>query len=167
MKKYENSKQKSFLNSDLFKVSLDDKNNDLTSRCKFNLSYFDNSQETGQDFNDWTEAQLVKLLNKLKEYSKSSLKYWSNQKIGTGKHKKDVFANYGSQFPSNTDFKRPSYIPHQVEWARFSLENKVRLIGFVIPHEYHGEIHSQTKEIFDENTFYIVFLDKDHKFYKT
>ncbi len=166
MGRFKNTQKESFLNKDFFKISLDDNNNDLSLRCKFNFSCFDNSQDCGQDFNDWSETQLVKLLNKIKEYSKFSLKHWNNQKIGNGKHKHSILEIYGT-FPSNSDFKCPTSIPHQVEWGRFRLENKVRLIGFVIPTNYHKTLHSKTMEMFDKNTFYVVFLDKDHKFYKT
>jgi len=166
MGKFKNTKTESFLNSEFFKTSLDDENNNLTLRCKFNFSYFDNSQDCGQDFDEWTEIQLQKLLNKVKEYSKFSLKHWSNQKVGSGKHKHNILEIYGA-FPTNTDFKCPTSIPHQVEWGRFRLENKVRLIGFVIPSSYHKTLHSKTMEMFDKNTFYVVFLDKEHKFYKT
>lgn len=41
----------------------------LKDNIKFSFQYFDNSQEAGQDFNQWTKEQLEKLLNKLKHYS--------------------------------------------------------------------------------------------------
>lgn len=47
-----------------------------------------------------------------------------------------VFVFYDN-FPIRTDFEMPKNIPHQVKWARFHLENKVRLIGFVIPDNFH------------------------------
>lgn len=33
--------------------------------------------------------------------------------------------------------------------------------------ELHDKEHSKTKIRCDKNTFYLVFLDKEHKFYKT
>lgn len=61
----------------------------------------------------------------------------------------------------------PKHVPHQVSWARFRLESDNRLIGFVIPEEYHKKENIYTKEYFDCNTFYIVFLDNTHRFYKS
>ena len=160
MAKYKsNSRKESFLNS-IPITSLDDASNDLTLRCKFNFSYF-TLDEAGQDFNDWKQSELSKLLNKLKEYSKFSLSHWENQNVG----RYHVFEKYDS-FPVNTDFKQPKHIPHQALWSRFHIENKVRLIGFVIPDEYYDKIHQTTGKRFDINTFYVVFLDKEHMFYK-
>ena len=159
MAKYKNSKRESFLNS-IPTVSLDDDLNDLTIRCKFNFSYF-TIDEAGQDFKDWSQNELSKLLDKLKEYSKFSLKHWEHQKVG----RYPVFVKYES-FPTNTDFTQPKHIPHQAIWSRFHIENKARLIGFVIPDEYDDKIHQKTSKRFDTNTFYIVFLDKEHRFYK-
>ena len=160
MAKYKNSKKESFLKS-IPTTSLDDNSNDLTVRCKFNFSYF-TIDKAGQNFEDWSQNELSKLLNKLKEYSNFSLNHWEQETAG----KYPVFVKYAS-FPINTDFTKPKHIPHQAIWSRFHIENKVRLIGFVIPDEYDDKIHQGTSKRFDTNTFYIVFLDKEHRFYKT
>ncbi len=161
MSKFKNSKKDGFLNS-IPTISLDSDDNDLTSKCKFNFGYFDVQNEISQDFKDWSHDELVKLLEKLKNYSKSSLEYWKNKKVGNY----PVFVVY-DKFPDKTDFTKPKHIPHQVLWARFHLENMVRLIGFVIPDEYKDKVHQKTAHGFDTNTFYVVYLDKEHKFYKT
>ena len=158
-KKYSNSKKISFLDS-IPTISLNDDTNDLTSRCKFNFSYF-TIDTAGQDFKEWNQNELSKLLDKLKEYSKFSLKHWQNQYQG----KYHVFTKYES-FPIPTDFTLPKHIPHQAVWSRFHLENKVRLIGFVLPDSYDDTFHKKTHKRFDTNTFYVVFLDRDHMFYK-
>ena len=144
-------------------ISLNSPNNNLAQRCKFNFSYFVNSDDAGQDFQDWTQTELAKLLEKLKEYSKFPLQYWKNQ--NAGKYK--VLVNYGSAFPQNTDFTEPSHIPIEVEWCRFHLENRPRLIGFVVPDSFHDELQDSNDFRFDSNTFYVVYLDKEHRFYKT
>jgi len=162
MAKKGNSKRASFL-STIPQVSLNATENDLAQRCKFNFPYFVNSDEVGQDFGDWTKEELVKLLEKLKEYSKFPLSHWKTKKVA----KYPVLVNYGSAFPSNTDFTEPSHIPIEVEWCRIHLENKPRLIGFVVPDSYHDEIQDSNTFRFDKNTFYVVFLDNEHKFYKT
>jgi len=162
MAKKGNNKRASFLAS-IPKISLNSDTNDLAQRCKFNFSYFVNDDDAGQDFKDWTHDELAKLLEKLKEYSKFPLSHWKHQKVGNY----PVFVNYGN-FPSTkTDFIEPKHIPLEVEWCRIHLENKPRLIGFVVPDSYHDELQESNGFSFDKNTFYVVFLDKEHKFYKT
>jgi len=156
-----NSRKNSFLAS-IPTISLDDDSNSLTIKCKFNFSYFDVQSGISQDFQDWSHEELVKLLGKFKNYSEFSLAHWRRQKVG----KYPLFVVY-DQFPTNTDFVKPQHIPHQALWSRFHLENKVRVIGFVIPDEYADKAHPKTALRFDTNTFYIVYLDKEHKFYKT
>ncbi len=124
----------------------------------------DFSQTAGQKFQDWKECQLVKLMDKLKGYSSKSLEYWKKQRVGTGKH--NVLEVYDN-FPNNSDFKPPTHVPHQALWSRFHLENKARLIGFVIPCEYSNKEQHNSGYLFDCNTFYVVFLDKNHRFYIT
>ena len=162
--RFSNRKQENFLIRLGEFPSLEDENDDLTRRCKFNFSYFDASQEAGQDFRDWDHPQLCKLLDKLKEYSRESLDYWRTQRCGRGGRK--VLEVYGI-FPRKSSFSQPKHVPHQAEWGRFRLENMVRLVGFVVPAELHRTPHCQTNELFDKNTFYIVFLDRDHNFYQT
>lgn len=160
-KRLKNHLKDSFLAS-LPIISLDSFDDELTKRCKFNFSYFDVQDGISQDFGDWDGDELTKLLIKLKEYSKFTLEYWTRQPAGNY----PVFSIY-EQFPTNTDFTKPNHIPHQAEWARFHLENRVRVIGFVIPEEYHNNPHPTTRMLFDRNTFYVVYLDKEHRFYKT
>jgi hypothetical protein len=157
-----NTKKDQFLES-IPTVSLDDYENNHTERSKYNFSYFDNSQNAGQDFSDLTQSDLTQLFNKLKEYSKFTLAHWQTTPMGKHHHVLEIYGN----FPTKTDFKPPSYIPHQAQWARFRLKAKERLIGFVIPESYHDNFHERTGLRFDKNTFYIVFLDMEHKFYKT
>jgi hypothetical protein len=157
-----NKDKESFLDS-IPTASLDIDQDTLASRCKFNFSYFDNSQPAGQDFNEWSHEKLHKLLNKLVNYSKETLTHWTRQKVGKSG---TVLAIYNG-FPSKSDFSLPKSIPHQARWARFRLEHDCRLVGFVIPEEYDKMIHKKTGYIFCSNTFYVVFLDQHHKFYKS
>lgn len=93
--------------------------------------------------------------------------YWNNERVGKGNLK---VLEYYQTFPKNSDFKHPPYIPHDACWARFRLGSRVRLIGFVIPETVSGQIYLDEKKReykFDGNTFYVVFLDKNHVFYKT
>ncbi|MBN1970948.1 MAG: hypothetical protein JXR48_15020 [Candidatus Delongbacteria bacterium] len=165
MKKFKNSKKDQFLDS-IPVASLDLDNDDITARMKFNFSYFDESQEIGLNITSLSKVHSNKLFKKIKEYSRESLEYWKNIKIGSGKHKKSVYINY-VDFPKNSDFKHPKYIPHQVEWGRFRLESDFRLVGFVVPDSYEGKFKKNTNKRFDTNTFYVVFLDHEHRFYLT
>ncbi|TVO35091.1 hypothetical protein [Vibrio algivorus] len=152
-----NRKANSFLNSI---PQVDIENSNIEHKMKFNFSYFCHDQTVAQNFPDWTEGQLHKLLDKLVQYSKEKLDYWEHEQIGRGNSKgrrQTVLEVYGD-FPSHSEFIHPRHVPIDACWARFRLENSVRLIGFVIP-----EIGSN--DIYDKNTFYVVFLDKDHKFY--
>ena len=162
--KFKNKKKEQHLKTISSFPSLEDDNNDLTIRSKFNFSYFDSSQQVGQDFRNWTHQHLHELLDKLKSYSTKPLIYWLNQRCGGGGLK--ILAIYGA-FPNKSNFKCPKHIPHQSKWARFRLDNSTRLIGFVIPNDLDKTVHCKTKELFDKNTFYAVFLDENHQFYLT
>jgi len=156
-----NSKTLSFLDS-IPLSSIDDKNDIIAQKSKFNFSYFINSDDAGQDFRSWTHKQLYELFDKLKEYSKFTLSHWENQNVGNY----TVFAKY-DQFPIDSEFIKPKSVPHQVIWSRFHLEGDSRLIGFVIPDEYKDNEQNNSSYKFDTNTFYVVFLDEHHKFYIT
>lgn len=158
-KGFGNNRKATFLDK-LPTISLE--TGEIVERCKFNFSYFDNSQPQGQDFVDWELHGLTKLMDKLKNYSGSSLEYWRHQRAGAGSLK--VFEIYG-KFPAKSEFKHPKHVPHDVSWARFRLENLVRLIGFVVPKDLKCIDASKLKAPFDSNTFYVVFLDETHKFY--
>lgn len=165
MSGFKNTKKEEFLKK-LPSTSLEGETNDLTSRSKFNFSYFDEGQAAGQKFHEWSHEQLTKLLNKLKEYSRDSLDHWQRQYIGSGKHRSQVLAVY-DQFPRVSDFEHPKHVPYEAMWARFRIEWDVRLIGFIVPTSLHKKSHPKTGQLFDANTFYLVFLDANHKFYKT
>ncbi|MFA0546387.1 hypothetical protein [Vibrio splendidus] len=140
----------------------------IEKKCKLNLSYFDGHQSAGQGFPGWTynsgNASLTNLLEKFKEYTQQPLNYWQNQRVGGGGLK--VLEYYGD-FPSNSDFTHPRHVPADAHWARFRLGNKVRLVGFVISKSAIKDLPEEEQDKFDQNTFYVVFLDKEHKFYKT
>lgn len=165
MSKYKNLKKNSLLDS-IPQCSFDlTSGSNIVNKCKFNFSYFDKSQQAGQDFSEWTHEQLIKLFNKLKEYSREPLTYWRNKEIGSGKHRGKVFVEY-PYFPRNSNFTHPKHVPHQASWSRFRLEGHARLVGFIIPSEYQDTLVGKTNFRFDCNTFYVVFLDKNHLFWK-
>lgn len=130
---------------------------DVKGKLSFSFKYFDGNQEAGQDFKDWNDKQKQELLEKLRDYSRESKTYWLNQRCGAGGLK--VLEIYGA-FPRNTDFEYPRHVPNDVRWARFRMESAMRLVGFFVSEE-----DSKNKEL-STDVFYVVFLDKDHRFYK-
>jgi hypothetical protein len=143
-------------------ASIELKTDILATKCKFNFAYFINDN-AGQDFKDWEHKQLYELFDKLKAYSEFPLTHWEKQKLGN----RPLFVKYYAGFPTNTDFTLPKSIPHQAIWSRFRIEGESRLIGFVLPNEYKDKEQNNSSFKFDINTFYVVFLDEHHKFYKT
>jgi hypothetical protein len=156
MSRFANSQKTKFLAIIAVESNIESETNSLSVKCKFNFAYFD-VQEAGQRIQDWTEGQVKDLFEKLQHYSKESLIQLS---------KNQDFVNYKT-FPTKSDFKHPKHVPIDVEWARFRLAAKVRLVGFVIPASLDGKQHKSTSGVFDKNTFYVVFLDRDHRFFKT
>lgn len=157
--KFKNQRSDNFLAS-VPQASLDLPTDRISEKCKFNFAYFE-KQEYGKSFEELSQEELSKLLNKLRDYSRETLGHWRNESIGTyGK----VLVDYGA-FPTRTEFKHPKSVPHQVRWGRFRLDQNVRLAGFVIPDSYNGTKQVSTGMAFDSNTFYVVFYDPEHKFY--
>ena len=132
---------------------------ELNLKCKFNFSYIDVNQST--PYKDLSDKQQKELFEKLKEFSGKSLDQWTSEPAGSGGGHR--FENYGSNydFELKSAFSRPRIVPTDVEWARFRLGGKFRLAGFVLP---NNQIDKCTN--LDSNTFYVVFIDPDHKFYK-
>lgn len=153
---FHNAKRASFLTT-FPTASIELETDKLASKCKFNFAYFDSGT---QDFGSWNHGQLVKLLNKLKAYSNETLEYWKDQPI----EKSNVLKFY-EQYPAHSKFKKPKSVPHQAEWGVFRLEGAMRLAGFVLPDKYSGKQQHKSDFNFCCNTFYVVFLDKNHEFY--
>lgn len=161
-KKFKNSKAEVFLRGFEDLESLDSEKCNLSKRCKFNFSYFDNSQEHSGELSEWDKDTICEFFNKLIGYSKSSLD--ELKQIGLGKNRYRLLSIYES-FPASSNFSLPKNIPHQAKWGRIRLDSNKRLVGFIIPDEYHGRIHVKTSIAYDRNTFYVVFIDNHHNFY--
>lgn len=155
-----NSKKEKFL-ATIPVASIELAEDDLTMRSKFNFSYFI-GMPPGQEFSEWKHTDLIKLLEKIREFSRRPLDYWKRQPAGKSG---SILAIYGN-FPSKSDFNFPRHVPHQAIWCRFRLDWSARLIGFVIPKDFEDMKHDCGSR-FDCNTFYAVFLDENHRFYKT
>lgn len=161
MNKFSNSGKNRFISS-IPTASIELDSDSLAGRCKFNFSYFE-VQDAGQSFSDLSAEDLVKLFDKLKAFGKESLDYWKNQRVGKSGN---ILSVYGS-FPARSDFTHPKHVPHQAEWGRFRLDWASRLCGFTIPKCYDGKPHKGSGRLWCSNTFYVVFLDQDHRFFKS
>ena len=165
--KFNNTAKDSFLQS-IPNFALSSDSCDIASRLKFNFSYLDESQVKNGfvTLKDLTKEQIEKIWDKLKNFSHSPRHYWEKQYQGSGDHRYSLLAVY-KDWPKETDAERPKYIPQDVDWARFRLESDFRLCGFFIPQRLDGIEDPKSKIRFDMNTFYVVFLDPNHRFYKT
>ncbi|WP_275212928.1 hypothetical protein [Citrobacter freundii] len=161
-KKFGNSNAQKFLRGFEGLVSLDSVECNLAKRCKFNFSYFISNQKACGKLSDWDKATICDFFTKLIDYSSKSLS--DLQMIGLGKNRHNLLSIYDS-YPKNSLFEQPRNIPHQARWGRIRLDQNKRLIGFVVPDDYHGYRHEGTGMHYDKNTFYVVFIDNEHGFY--
>lgn len=129
---------------------------------KFNFKFFDSTQEYGSAVDDLSEDEAKNLFKKIISFSGKSLNEWAMENAGGNGLK--VYGRYGD-FPKPSGFVHPVHVPHDAVWGRFRLGNKYRLVGFVVPDSLNGT--SKENFFFERNTFYIVFIDKSHKFYLT
>lgn len=107
----------------------------------FSFKDFDRNQ--GQGFEEWQDEKLLALaMDKLSQISNLTMSQAQSQQIIKIYTKVD--------FPPKSDFTYPKHVKEGVKWASFHVQGKECIIGHVV-----------------ENIFNIVFLDKDHKFWKT
>lgn len=114
-----------------------------TSNFKISLAYFDPEPFYASGFKDWQKDGLLsKALETLQGYCKRPLR---QQIDGT---KFSVYKSFPP--PEKTRFEYPIHVPEDAEWARIHINGPSVLIGHIV-----------------EDTFYLVFLDKTHKFWLT
>lgn len=116
---------------------------DKKGNFKVSFQYFDPSQKFASSFKDWQKDGLLsKAMETLAGYCKRPL---VDQIDGS------KFTVYGD-FPDNdnTRFERPAHVPEDARWARIHINGPAVLAGHVV-----------------NDTFYVVFLDKTHKFWLT
>jgi len=108
---------------------------------KFIISFQLMDRNQGQNFENWhDENLLVKMLNRIRDCCCKTIE--ENIKDG-------YFKVYG-EFPLCSEFRKPSHISEDSQWACLHIQGKECLAGTVY-----------------ENIFYVVFLDKDHIFWPT
>jgi hypothetical protein len=102
------------------------------------LKHIDKTQ--GQNFEVWeAEKILSRSLEVLAGYCTDAIR----RSVGP------KFTIYGGFPPKHkTEFSHPLHVPEDAEWARIHVTGKQCIIGHIV-----------------KNTFYIVFLDRDHKFW--
>lgn len=105
------------------------------------FKYIDPNQ--GQTLEQWEkEGILARAIETLKNYCCSSLLSQIDKKKST---------IYGSFPPKNkTDFEKPKHVPEDAQWARIHITGTQILAGYI-----------------NRNVFNVVFLDKEHGFYKS
>ncbi len=110
----------------------------------FSFKDFDNKQiPPGQSYDNWQEEKLL-------AYMLQKFGYICCLNIVEAQQQK-VLKIYGD-FPVNSDFDSPQHIVKDVKWAVIMdiKGQKGRVAGHII-----------------DNVFYVVFLDKEHRFYIT
>lgn len=104
----------------------------------FSFRYLDRRQ--GQSFGDWqNDGLLAQALEVFHGYSSQRL----------AEAFSDRFKTY-DRFPERSDFSHPAHVPEDARWISMHIQGKPCVIGHL-----------------DRNIFYVVFLDKEHCFYKT
>jgi hypothetical protein len=107
----------------------------------FSFKDFDRNQ--GQTFEEWQRDQLLALaINKLREICQLTVAEATSQQIIKS------YTKVG--FPPDSSFVHPKHVPPDVTWCSLHVQGKECVIGY-----------------FEEHIFHIVFLDKDHEFWKT
>lgn len=107
------------------------------------LSFKDFDRNQGQSFQEWEHEQLLAIaVNKLREVCQLSVKEATSQNIIKQYTKVD--------FPPESAFTHPKHVLPDVVWCSMHIQGKECIIGH-----------------FEDNIFHIVFLDKDHEFWKT
>lgn len=119
--------------------------NDIGRTANFKLSfqYLDTSQKYASSFKDWQRIGLLsRAMETLHGYCCSPL---MEQVDG------DKFTIYGSFPPKDkTLFEYPQHVPEDANWARIHVNGSAVVVGHIVG-----------------DTFYVVFLDKTHKFWLT
>lgn len=105
----------------------------------FSLKDFDINQ--GQSFVNWEKENILSnLLTRLREICA----YTIEEALS-----KQIVKKYDN-FPIKSDFHHPKHIPEGVNWGAIRIKGKERIIGYI-----------------EDNIFFVVFLDKDHRFWIT
>lgn len=107
------------------------------------LSFRNFDRNQGQSFEDWEKEKLLALaMDRLRGICEYTVAQVFTKQIITQYTKVD--------FPPNSAFYHPKHIPLDITWCSMHIQGKECIIGY-----------------FEDNIFHIVFLDKNHEFWKT
>jgi hypothetical protein len=107
------------------------------------LSFRDFDINQGQDFEEWEQEKLLALMiNKLRAICQITMAQATAQQIIKPYTKVD--------FPPESAFTHPKHVLPDVTWCTMHIQGKECIIGHI-----------------EDNIFHIVFLDKEHEFWKT
>ena len=109
-----------------------------TKNLNFSFEDFCSNQKFASSFRDWQKDGLLsKAMETLNGYCKSPIVY------------NDKFTFYGDfPKPEQTMFTFPGHVAEDASWVRIHVTGPAVVVGHII-----------------RNTFYVVFLDKTHKFF--
>ena len=117
---------------------------EIVNKLTFSFKYFRSGNKAGESFEEWEKDQILADLN-------NKLKHYSN--LGKRELIMSSILELFDAFPPDSEFDEPLDLQeYAIRWARLTITGKRRLIGFFFNDEN------------SENVFYIVFLDKEHRF---
>jgi len=116
---------------------------ELNSEDFFMLSFRHFDKNQGNNFYEWeATSKLAHTIEVLASLCSSTLTSQTDGK---------KFTVYGDFPPTHkTDYTFPTYIPEDAQWARIHITGLQCVIGHIV-----------------NNVFYVVFLDGEHKFWKS
>jgi hypothetical protein len=140
--RFHKNKSKSAIN-DFLETKKSVSQTDKVDNFKISFQYMDSKPMYASSYKHWQEVGLLsKALEVLGGYCCRPLRH---QVDG------DKFAIYGD-FPKveETKYERPNHVPEDADWARIHITGPAVIVGHVV-----------------DDTFYVVYLDKTHKFWLT
>ncbi|TXD48138.1 hypothetical protein [Polaribacter sp. IC063] len=135
--------KKSKQNSTITTLLLDKKTHlsNNPENLKFSFEDFCSKQKYSSSFSDWQKIGLLsKAMETMHGYCNSPIKY-----DGT---KCSLYNDFPSKY--DTLFDYPEHVTPDASWVRIHVNGPAVIVGHII-----------------QNTFFVVFLDKTHKFYLT
>jgi hypothetical protein len=107
------------------------------------LSFKDFDRNQGQSFEDWEHEQLLALaVSKLREVCQLT--------VGQATARQIIKPYTKVGFPPESGFFHPKHVLPDTTWCSIHIQGKECVIGY-----------------FEDNIFQIVFLDKDHEFWRS
>jgi len=134
-KKFENSKKVkkvSYLSSQVLPSK------ELIDSCKFNFYLLTEDPDVVESTVSYWETQkyFSKHLSKFKSFAKESLSVLDSDSAYSSIYK---YLRNKSDQPPSASLRMPDRVPTEAKWYEFHLGGLQRVIGFVMPGEFHGD----------------------------